>query len=114
MQQQHHSVHLRWGGLPLLYSILLVMGLVIGLVKPAYATDFRGGDTVVIGADEVIEDDLFVTGGTVTIDGIVRGDLFATGETVTVNGQVEGSLLISGRTLVLDGTVNGFSRCRKR
>lgn len=105
MQQQLHTstqLHRR------LVLILLVAALlVLGVARPAYATDFRGGDTVVIGADEVIDDDLFLSAETVTVNGTVKGDLFAAGATVIVNGHVEGSLFLTGRTLAIHGPVDG-------
>lgn len=104
MQRQQHTSNYRrhwWLGL-LIGSLLLV-----GLAQPAYATDFRGGDTIVIDNTEVIDDDLFVSGETVTVNGTVKGNLFATGATVIVNGHVEGSLFIAGRTLAQNGIVDG-------
>ncbi len=103
-RQQRPSIPCsRWLGMTFLIGCLLA----VGFVQPAYATDFRGGDTIVIDANEVIDDDLFIGGETVTIDGVVKGDLFASGATVTINGEVEGSLFVSGRTLTLNGTVHG-------
>lgn len=86
---------------------LVLLGLLVGLATPAQAADFRGGDNVVIGADEVVDDDLFVSGNRVEINGTVKGDLFATGTEVIVNGIVEGSLMISGQTLNVNGRING-------
>jgi hypothetical protein len=81
--------------------------LIVGLSTPALAADFRSGSTVIIAADEVIDDDLFVSGNRVEVNGTVKGDLFAVGETVEVNGPVEGSLMISGQTLTVNGPVGG-------
>ncbi|MEJ5200579.1 MAG: hypothetical protein WHX53_16820, partial [Anaerolineae bacterium] len=50
---------------------LFVLALLI-FVPTASAFDGRSGDTVVIGKDEVINDDLFVAGETVTVDGTVN------------------------------------------
>jgi len=110
MQRQQRSFiqRSRWQRSRWLGIICLIGCLgALTLVRPVHATDFRGGDTIVIDENQVIDDDLFIAGETVTIDGIVKGDLVATGETVTINGHVEGSLLISGRTLAINGTVNG-------
>ncbi|MEZ4867436.1 MAG: hypothetical protein R3C14_39285 [Caldilineaceae bacterium] len=93
---------------PRLGLMLLVIALLlVGLAQPVYASDFRGGTTVVINANEVIDDDLFVSGENVTVNGTVKGNLFATGAVVTVNGHVEGSLFIAGRTLAQNGRVDG-------
>jgi cytoskeletal protein CcmA (bactofilin family) len=90
------------------FLVLTLLGLMVfGLTSSAWAADFRSGETVVIPADEVIDDDLFVTGQRVEVNGTVKGDLFATGGEVFVNGTVEGSLFISGQTLVVNGQVNG-------
>lgn len=99
----------RWfsGGITLLVGIVIAALLAVGDVQPLFATDFRGGDTITVGADEVIDDDLFISGDTVTINGTVRGNLFASGTVVTVNGPVEGSLFLAGRTLALNSTVEG-------
>src|SRR5262249_20700299 len=63
-----------------------------------------------IGAGEVIDDDLYVAGSTVTVDGTIRGDLFAAGMIVTVNGTVEGSLFAAAQTVIVNGTVRDGAR----
>ncbi|MCE7984409.1 MAG: hypothetical protein DYG89_24815 [Caldilinea sp. CFX5] len=91
-----------------LFLALVMVGLFsIGPVQPVYAADFRSGDTIVIGADEVVDDDLFVSGQTVIVDGVVTGNLFAAGGTVAVNGSVNGSLFITGQSLAVNGVVDG-------
>jgi cytoskeletal protein CcmA (bactofilin family) len=94
-----------WSQAFLVLTLLCLM--VFGLTSSAWAADFRGGETVVISTDEVIDDDLFVTGRRVEVNGTVKGDLLATGREVFVNGTVEGSLFTSGQTLVVNGQVNG-------
>ena len=74
---------------------LFVLALFI-LVPAASAYDGRGGENVVIGKDEVIDDDLFVGGSTVTVDGTVNGDLITAGQTVTINGKVTGNVIAAG------------------
>ncbi|MBV7339323.1 polymer-forming cytoskeletal protein [Chloroflexi bacterium TSY] len=91
----------------LVLAVLLVALLMVGVTQTAYATDFRGGDTIVVNAEEVIDDDLFIAGQTVVVNGTVNGNLFATGTSVTVNGRVDGSLFIAGQELVSNGTVDG-------
>ena len=70
---------------------------------PVEATDFRGGDRIVIGAEEVIDDDLFVAGDSVELNGTVKGDLFAVGREVIINGDVEGSIFLAGQNLEANG-----------
>jgi cytoskeletal protein CcmA (bactofilin family) len=83
---------------------LLVLALFV-LVPAASAFDGRSGDRVVIGKDEVINDDLFVGGTTVVVDGTVNGDLIAGGETVTINGKVTGNVFAAGSSLTVNGSV---------
>jgi cytoskeletal protein CcmA (bactofilin family) len=101
-QQRKNSVQfLLW------VSLLLGSLCAFVAVRPLYATDFRGGDTIIVGENEVIDDDLFISGDVVTINGTVKGNLFATGTTVTINGHVEGSLFGAGRTIILNSPVDG-------
>lgn len=83
---------------------LFVLALLI-FVPAASAYDGRGGDTVVIGKDEVINDDLFVAGATVTVDGTVNGDLAAAGQTVIINGKVTGNVFVAGSSVTVNGEV---------
>ena len=87
---------------------LALLGLMVfGLTSSVWAADFRTGDVVIISAEEVIDDDLFVSGERIEVNGTVTGDLFATGREVIVNGTVEGSLFMAGMTLEMDGQVDG-------
>lgn len=83
---------------------LLVVAMLV-LVPAAYAFDGRGGDRVVIGAGEVVNDDLYVGGQEVVIDGTIKGDLVAAGRTVIVNGIVEGDVLAAAQSVVINGQV---------
>src|SRR5688500_7385591 len=93
---------LRW-----LFTLSLVLTLVFGLAGTVLAVEIRGGETVTIGKDEVIDDDLVVTGQTVLIDGVINGDLLAAGSRVVINGRVNGSLMMAGQLLELNGQVGG-------
>jgi hypothetical protein len=88
--------------------VLATLGLVLTSVvfaASAWTIETRGGENVTIGADEVVEDDLYVGAQTVTVEGTVRGDLVAVGGTVRVNGTVEGDLISAGRTVIVTGRV---------
>ena len=88
-------------------------GLILGLIAlfalfaaaPARAAQVRGGNDIVVGRDEVIAEDLYVAGNSVTIDGTVRGDLVTVASQVTINGVVEGDVLAAGQGVVINGTV---------
>ena len=80
------------------------------LVSTAAAASWRTGDTVTVQKSEVIQDDLYVAGTDVRIDGIVNGDLIVGAQNVTINGQVNGNLWASGATLILNGKVSQTAR----
>ena len=85
--------------------------LILALAVPTvWAFEGRGGDVVIIEADEVIDDDLYVGAGQFTLDGTVKGDLFVAGGTVEINGTVEGDLVAAGQSVVIDGTVGDDAR----
>lgn len=91
----------------------LLLGAVLCLaVAPgiAGAAQLGAGGSVTIPQGERIDDDLYVTGGTVTVDGEVRRDLFVGAGTVVLNGRVEGDLVASGGTVRVNGPVGGSLR----
>src|ERR671910_2309946 len=94
--------------------LLVVAGLalLVGLItaSTAWAVETRSGDSVVIGPDEVLEDDLYVTANNVVIDGTIRGDLVAFGQSITVDGTVEGDLIAAGRSVEIRGMVEDDAR----
>jgi hypothetical protein len=87
----------------------LVLTLIVAFVwaPPAHATEFREGNTVIIPAGQIIDDDLFVSANRVEMNGTVKGDLFAFGSEVIVNGRVEGSAIVAGYTLRVNGLITG-------
>jgi len=76
----------------------------------AKAADFREGDRIVIATDQVVNDDLYVFGNEVVIDGAVKGDVYAFGNTVTINGTVDRDVIAGAQTLILNGTVGDTAR----
>ncbi|WP_344118835.1 hypothetical protein [Kocuria aegyptia] len=96
--------------LPLLILLLLALATALVTVPAAGAAEVRGEENVVVAADEVVDDDLYVTGGSVVVDGTVRGDLLVAAGTVTINGTVEGDLMAAARTVVIEGTVGDDAR----
>jgi hypothetical protein len=83
---------------------VLVLGMLI-LIPTALAFESREGSLVVIGADEVVDDDLFVGAETFVLDGRVRGDLFVAGSEIIINGVVEGDIWAGGQRIVVNGTL---------
>ncbi len=94
----------------LMTAAAMVSLLFLILAIPAQAYDERSGETVVIKADEVIEDDLYVSAGKFTLDGTIQGDLVVTGGIITINGTVEGDLIAAGESIIINGTVMDDAR----
>lgn len=76
----------------------------------ATAAEFRGGQHVVVAADEVIADDLYASGETVTVEGKVEGDMIASGREIRLNGEVTGDLIAAGQAVVVNGTLGDDAR----
>jgi hypothetical protein len=72
---------------------------------PVMAADLRGGTVVTIGAGEVIEEDLYIGGQEIVIDGTVNGDVVAAGTEVTVNGIINGSVIVVAQTITINGHI---------
>ena len=91
--------------------LLLTLSTTVVLAQDeALGGKLRTGETVTIAADETVEGDLYVAGGTVFVDGTVNGDLVVAGGDVRVNGTVSGDLVAAGGTVTISGTVEGDAR----
>ena len=88
-----------------LMAIALCLLLLVGIPSALFAFDSRSGDMVTIGADEVVDDDLFVGAQEFVLDGTVTGDLFVGGTKITINGTVGGDLFAGGQQIVVNGEI---------
>ncbi len=93
-------------------SLALIVAFLLTLVgaPAAFAADFRTDTSISIGEDEVIDDDLYLIGTTVTINGTVNGDVFAAGNSLSVNGTVNGNVYLLGQDVSISGTVSQGAR----
>ena len=82
-------------------KICLTLFLTILLFTTANAAVFRSGDLVVIPADMVIRDNLYVSGQQIKIAGRVEGDIFAIGNCISIEGPVDGDIFALGKCLKL-------------
>lgn len=89
----------------LIIPLVIVLTLTFGLTREVQAVEFD--DDGVVESDEVIDDDLFIGGDNIEINGTVNGDLFAAGNTVIINGTVRGSLVTGAQSVILNGSVEG-------
>ena len=87
--------------------LVILMGGIFSLVSPARAQGININLDDTIASGEVVENDAFLAGTTVRVDGDVVGDLFAGGAVVEVNGNVDGSLFAVGQNVVINGSIGG-------
>ena len=96
--------------------VLVVAASVLFGTSVAFAQDnslggkVRSGQDVVVPAGQTVEGNLYVSGGTVRVDGTVTGDLVAAGGEVKVSGEVKNDLLVTGGMIDVSGRVDGDVR----
>lgn len=93
-------------------STLLLAGLLLSLLAgPVAAADRATADFVVVGVDEVIEEDLYAVGNSVDVRGTIDGDLIAfSGTEVRISGLVTGDVIAITGEVVVEGEVAGSVR----
>ncbi|MFN8476048.1 MAG: hypothetical protein U0822_28000 [Anaerolineae bacterium] len=91
--------------------IIVTLLLAIAFIAPtSHAAEFRTGSAATVAAGETINDDVYLSGGLVTVDGTVKGDVVAWGREIVVNGTITGNLNAAGATVTINGTVGGTVR----
>jgi cytoskeletal protein CcmA (bactofilin family) len=93
------------GSARLLLVIVLALAALLFSSATTWAAEPRGGEQIVIGANEIIDDDLYVAANTLTVDGTIKGDLVAAAQQITINGRVEGDVLVGAQTVVVSGQI---------
>ncbi len=59
--------------------------------------------------ESIVEDDLYVSGKNIKINGVVDGDLIVFGNNILVDGTVTGDLYLFGSTVSVSGNIYGSS-----
>lgn len=83
--------------------------MLIALAFPplSHAASFRSSnDRITINSGETINEDLYIAGGEVIINGTINGDLFVAGGTVSLNGTVSNDVFVLSGRLSINGTIN--------
>lgn len=86
------------------------LALLALLAGRAEAAIWRSGETVAVGSDERLDDDLYLSGGTVNVRGKVAGDVAVFGGKVTLDAAVAGDVLVAGGDVTILGDVDGSVR----
>lgn len=76
----------------------------------AEAATFKSGPSIYVGKNETIQDNFYVAGNTINIDGNIIGDLICAGGNVNINGKIEGDLICAAQSLTINGEVTGNVR----
>ncbi|HEX9679005.1 MAG TPA: hypothetical protein VGA08_00050 [Candidatus Saccharimonadales bacterium] len=88
-----------------LVGMLMVVVFVAGLTAlPVFAV-VKSDDTVIVRADEVINDDFFAAGEAVTIEGTINGDVYVGAERLTISGTINGDVIAGANTIEVTGTI---------
>jgi hypothetical protein len=91
-------------------SLVLIFGLVLALlllsISPVFSNNTIARKQVTITSNQIIDDDLYLSGETLTIDGRIKGDAVLAGKQITINGIIDGDLIVAGQTVLINGTVN--------
>ena len=90
-----------------LFLVALVLLPMLFAISPVWSTNIQQGEQVSIGAEEVIQDDLYLMGKMVTIDGTLKGNGIVAGDQITVNGTIEDDIYLAGETVTIEGIVKG-------
>ncbi len=95
--------------------LALMLGVAVGLASlvamtmPARA-ETRSGDSPQVPASQTINDDLYIAGQNVVVNGTVNGDVYAAGQSVTIKGTINGDVLAAGQTVMVSGQIRGSVR----
>lgn len=77
------------------------------LAKSITAANTSGAnEVVVLGPEEIIDEDYFAVGDSVEIYGTVNGDAYVAGGLVIIEGIINGDLLVAGGTVQIPGDVS--------
>jgi cytoskeletal protein CcmA (bactofilin family) len=97
----------RGSALAVMFSSL---GLLAVIGTPATAAESRKGDMVEVKKDEVLKNDVFLTGHQIRVEGTVDGDVYAFGQQLEVPGHVTGDVICFVQTARINGQVDGNVR----
>ncbi|HEY0582878.1 MAG TPA: polymer-forming cytoskeletal protein [Chloroflexota bacterium] len=91
--------------------LTISLALVAVLVPTsASAAEIRQGNSVAVAPGETIDDDLYVFGGNLDVQGTVNGDVVFVGGRSTVSGLITGDVLVLGGSTIISGEVRGSVR----
>lgn len=70
-----------------------------------HATEQGASKQVTVGQNQVVEDDLILTGSNVKVEGDATEDVIAAGGEIVISGAVKGYALLAGRNITVSGPI---------
>jgi hypothetical protein len=91
----------------ILYAVVAIASSALLVSTPLLlsAAGFQSGDQVTVAAGVTTTDDLYLAGGTVSVNADVRGDLYAGGGTILINSNIGQDLGVGGGTITILGNI---------
>jgi len=81
--------------------------MVLLLLTPCLASIFKVDNSITISNSEIINENAYLMGNLVTVDGTINGDLMAGARTLTINGNITGDVRGVAVTVIINGNVDG-------
>jgi cytoskeletal protein CcmA (bactofilin family) len=92
-----------------IYLLLAVLAVLV-MASPVSAATFKSGEETAVSEGNVIDDDLYIARGSVSVISQVKGDLMSAGGQVSINGDVSQDLIVGGGTVNVFGNVGDDAR----
>ena len=89
-------------------KILMLVCLTI-FATSTFAYRIEYGNNVII--SQPVYEDLYIAGGTITINAAIHGDLICAGGTIIINDTVTNDILVAGGNVTFNGFVGDDIRC---
>jgi hypothetical protein len=86
-------------------TAIQIMVVVIALLLPAHAAEYKGAEIVTVGQGDTLGMDLFAGCRYTEIYGVVKGDVYAGCERITIDGEVTQDVLAGCEELQIHGKV---------
>ena len=87
-----------------LFLLTLILALAIGCM-PGAGSKFQSGPNITIAADAPVDDDLYLAGGNINVQGRVDGDVTIAGGQITLGDEVTGDATVAGGQIRIGGPV---------
>lgn len=91
-------------------AIFLLSFLILALPLAALAMEENAGQSVYVGAEEIVQGNFLKVGNTIDIKGAINGDVIAVGNTINISGPVAGDVIAAAKTVKITGPVYGSIR----